>query len=129
LLVELVAILEFLQCVCVATLALGSRPKQGFARLRAKKEAGSCTTYSWECEKLWGNEPSHPKGVPLWGVGVLVDFQIFRGRFQGSKLNFLRSFYINGKLLERKDLKWAMWAHLDIWNISYGQKKGRESNW
>jgi hypothetical protein len=24
--------------------------------------------------------------------------------------------------------KWACIAHLDIWNVSYGQKKGRESN-
>jgi hypothetical protein len=36
--------------------------------------------------------------------------------------------YIIGKLLERRCLKWARIAHLDIWNISYGQKKGRESN-
>jgi hypothetical protein len=37
-------------------------------------------------------------------------------------------FYIIGKLLERRCLKWARIAHLDIWNTSYGQKKGRESN-
>jgi hypothetical protein len=37
--------------------------------------------------------------------------------------------YIIGKLLKFKCLKWALIAHLDIWNISYGQKKGRESNW
>jgi len=36
--------------------------------------------------------------------------------------------YIIEKLLERKCLKWARIAHLDIWNTSYGQKKGRESN-
>jgi hypothetical protein len=36
--------------------------------------------------------------------------------------------YIIGKLLKRKYLKWARIAHLDIWNTSYGQKKGRESN-
>ncbi|CAM6003369.1 unnamed protein product [Sphagnum balticum] len=36
----------------VATLALGSRPKQGFARLRPKKEVGNHTTYSRECEKV-----------------------------------------------------------------------------
>jgi hypothetical protein len=35
--------------------------------------------------------------------------------------------YINGKLLERRCLKWARIAHLDIWNTSYGHKKGRES--
>jgi hypothetical protein len=36
--------------------------------------------------------------------------------------------YIIGKLLERRYLKWALISHLDIWNTSYGQKKGRESN-
>jgi hypothetical protein len=36
--------------------------------------------------------------------------------------------YIIKKLLERKCLKWARISHLNIWNISYGQKKGRESN-
>jgi hypothetical protein len=37
--------------------------------------------------------------------------------------------YIIGKLLELTCLKWARITHLDIWNTSYDQKKGRESNW
>jgi hypothetical protein len=37
-------------------------------------------------------------------------------------------YYINWKPLERRCPKWARITHLDIWNISYGQKKGRESN-
>jgi hypothetical protein len=36
--------------------------------------------------------------------------------------------YNIGKLLELRCLKWARIVHLDIWNVSYGQKKGRESN-
>jgi len=36
--------------------------------------------------------------------------------------------YIIGKFLKRRCLKWAPIAHSDIWNTSYGQKKGRESN-
>jgi len=36
--------------VTVATLALGLRPRQGFVKFRAKREAGSYTTYSRECE-------------------------------------------------------------------------------
>jgi hypothetical protein len=36
--------------------------------------------------------------------------------------------YIIEKLLEPRCLKWACIAHLDIWNTSYDQKKGRESN-
>ncbi len=37
--------------------------------------------------------------------------------------------YIIGKILEFKCLKWACMTHLDIWNTSYGQKKGQKSNW
>ncbi len=36
--------------------------------------------------------------------------------------------YIIGKLLEHRCPKWACMTHLDIWNISYGPKKGWESN-
>ncbi len=36
--------------------------------------------------------------------------------------------YIIGNILERRYLKWARIAHLNIWNTNYGQKKGRESN-
>ncbi len=32
-------------------------------------------------------------------------------------------------LLKCRCLKWAHIAHLDVWNTSYSQKKGRESNW
>jgi len=37
--------------------------------------------------------------------------------------------YIIGNLLKRRCLKWACMTHSDIWNKSYGQKKGKESNW
>jgi hypothetical protein len=37
--------------------------------------------------------------------------------------------YIIGNLLELRCLKWARMTHLNIWNTSYGQKKGWESNW
>jgi len=36
--------------------------------------------------------------------------------------------YIIEKLLKLRCLKWAYITHLDIWNTSYGQKKGWESN-
>jgi hypothetical protein len=49
-----------------ATLALDSRPKQGLARLRAKKEAMN----EGKCE---GMNPHTPKGASILGVRVLVD--------------------------------------------------------
>ncbi len=37
--------------------------------------------------------------------------------------------YIIGKLSKCRCRKWVCMSHLDIWNTSYGKKKGRESNW
>jgi hypothetical protein len=34
-----------------------------------------------------------------------------------------------GKILKRRYLKWPRIGHLDICSPSYGQKKGRDSNW
>ncbi len=34
-----------------------------------------------------------------------------------------------GKVLKRRYRKWPRIGHLDICSLSYGQKKGRESNW
>ncbi len=34
-----------------------------------------------------------------------------------------------GKVLKRRYWKWPRIGHLDIYHPSYGQKKGRESNW
>jgi hypothetical protein len=48
---------------------------------------------------------------------------------KGQNLVAWRVIYLIGKLLKCKCLKWAHITHLDIWNTSYGQKKGRESNW
>ncbi len=55
----------------VVTLALGSRPRQGLARLRAKKEAGS----ERKCERM---NPHTPKGASTLGVGGPVDSRMFR---------------------------------------------------
>jgi len=47
------------------------------------------------------------------------------GDYKGQNSMAWGVFYINGKLLKLRYLKWACITHLDIWNISYGQK----SNW
>jgi hypothetical protein len=74
--------------------------------------------------------PHTPKGAPTLGVGVPVDFWIFKEWLQGSKPNGLRSsLYHFRKPLECRCLKWARMTHLDTSNTSYGQKKGEESNW
>jgi hypothetical protein len=37
--------------------------------------------------------------------------------------------YVIGKILKSRCPKWPHMSHLDIYSPSYGQKKGRESNW
>jgi hypothetical protein len=54
--------------------------------------------------------------------------KILESDFRVQNSIFCGVLYTTEKLLERKYLKWARIAHLDIWNISYGQKKGWESN-
>jgi hypothetical protein len=62
---------------------------QGFG---PRRKPGSHITCSHECEKCEGMNPHTPKATPTLRDGVLMDFQIFKGKFQGSKLNGLRIF-------------------------------------
>ncbi len=47
---------------------------------------------------------------------------------RGQNPSNWKASHIVGKFLERRCLKWVCMTHLDIWNTSYGQKKGWESN-
>jgi hypothetical protein len=102
---------SFLCCDNVATLALGSRPRQGFARVRVKKGAR-------ECGRVWEWTLTLPGGLSKLQRAIT--------KVNPSPWGVL---YIIEKLLKRRCPKWAHMTHLDIFNTSYGQKKGRESNW
>jgi hypothetical protein len=81
-------------------------------------------------QRVWGNEPSHSQvnsHVGSWSPERTPESSERDCRGQNSLPQTV--LYIIGKLLKCKCLKWARMAHLDIWNINYGQKKGRESNW
>jgi hypothetical protein len=72
--------------------------------------------------------PSHSQGNSHFGRRSLGGLLKLEG-FEGSKLNGLWRYLYHWKVLGKcRCLKWARIAHLDIWNTSYGQKKGRESN-
>ncbi len=99
----------------VATLTLGSQPKQkgckvasqeeGSPRIKTKalqgcgpKGSRGVTSHTpgsvRKCEGVWGSEHSHSQATPTLGNGVPVDFRNFREQFEGSKLNGLwRSLY------------------------------------
>jgi hypothetical protein len=81
-------------------------------------------------QRVWGNELSHSQvnsHVGSWSPERTLESSKRNCRGQNSLP--WKVFYIIRKLLKFRCLKWACMDHLDIWNISYGQKKGRESNW
>jgi hypothetical protein len=114
----------------VATLALGSRPRQGVYKVASQEGSLGVMAHAprsaRECE---GIDLHTPKGTSILGVGVLVDFWMFKDEYRGQNPMDWRVLYIIEKLLKRRCLKWACMTHLDNWNTSYGQKKGKESNW
>jgi hypothetical protein len=70
--------------------------------------------------------PGSAKELPLW---ELESTEFLEHNCRGQNPLHWRVFYIIGKLLKRRCLEWSRMTHLEIWNTSYGQKKGHESNW
>jgi hypothetical protein len=108
----------------VATLILGSEPKQGACNGAGQEGSLGITSRTpgsvKECE---GMNPHTPKWTPIWTSEFLED----DCRGQNSLDWDIR--YIIENFLEHRCRKWVRMTHLNIWNTSYGQKKGRESNW
>jgi hypothetical protein len=55
-----------------------------------------------------------PKATPTLGNGIPVDPKTSKNDFRGQNSMAFGVFYIIGKLLECKCLKWAHITHLDI---------------
>jgi hypothetical protein len=70
-----------------------------------------------------------PRELPLWELESQWTFKSLESDCRGPNSMDWQVPYIIEKLLECKFLKWARMIHLDTPNTSYGQKKGRESNW
>ncbi len=69
------------------------------------------------------------KELPLWELESWWTPECSENDCKGQNPMAWRVFYTIGNILKRKCLKWARITHLEIWNTSYDQKKGRESNW
>jgi hypothetical protein len=110
---------------------LGSQSK-GIARVRAKRKPRSHITYSRECKKVWGSVREWtltlPRQLPLWEMESQWTPKTLENNCKGQNSMSCGVLCIIEKILKRRCLRWARIAHLDIWNVSYGQKKGRESN-
>jgi hypothetical protein len=82
----------------VATLALGSRPRQRACKSAGQEGSPGVTFHApgnaKECE---GMNPHTPKGTPTLKVEVSVDSQIFRKRLQMVKSNWIEVILISLK--------------------------------
>jgi hypothetical protein len=103
------------QVTPIITLALGSRPSQWVARLRAKREARESHHMFPGVQRVWGNELLHSQmnshcgnWSPKWTLALS------KHDCRGLNLLVGRVFYIIGNLLKRRYLKWARIAYLDI---------------
>jgi hypothetical protein len=70
-----------------------------------------------------------PSELPCWELSPKTTPKSSECNCKGQNSLPWRIIYIIGNLLKFRCLNWARIAHLNICNTSYGQKKGRESNW
>jgi hypothetical protein len=83
----------------------------------------SVATLLWEeCE-----DETHTPEMGTWELSRTPKSSEFDCK--GQNTSHWGVLYIIEKLSKFKCRKWARLSHLDICNTSYGQKKGRESNW
>ncbi len=91
--------------------------------LRAKERALTVATPLWaKCE----GEAHTPKSGNLESSGTPKNSEL---ELKGQNTSHWGVLGVIGKVLKCKCLKWPRIGHLDICSPSYGQKKGRESNW
>jgi hypothetical protein len=83
--------------ISVTTLALGSRPRQGVARWRAKRETREHVTCPRECKECEGMNPHTPMWTPMLGVGVLKGLPNLQSAIVGVKTPRFEKFFISLK--------------------------------
>jgi hypothetical protein len=117
----------------VTTLILGSWPRQGGCKVAGQEGGPWVSSHALESAKSARSVREWtltlPSELPLWELEFKWTPKFLERNFRGQNPLVQRVLYIIGKLLKRKCLKWARMTHLDIWNTSYGQKKGWESNY
>jgi hypothetical protein len=114
----------------VATLVLGSLPRQGGCKVTGQKGDPRVTSHAFESVKsVREGTLTLPNELPLWEMESRSTPKFLEHNFRGQNPSVGKILYIIGKILRRKCLKWAHITHLNIWNTNSDQKKGRESNW
>jgi hypothetical protein len=78
-------------------LAIKAKGLQGYG---LRRKPGSHISCSRECQRVWGNDPSHSQVNSMLGVRVPMDSQIFRAQLQGLKLIVLKSSLYHWKVIK-----------------------------
>jgi hypothetical protein len=98
----------------VATLALGSQPRQGGCKVAGQKrgrESHHMVSGVQKVQKVWGKEPSHSQVNSHCGSWSPKSS---KHNFRGQNPYVWRVLYIIGKPLKHRFKKWAHIACLDI---------------
>jgi hypothetical protein len=98
----------------VATLALGSRPRQRGCKGAGQEEAGSHITCSRECKKCERMNPHTPEWTPMLGVGVPKGLLNLQSAIAGVKCPRLEESFISLEIFwsinVQNGLAWAIWT-------------------
>ncbi len=81
----------------------------------------------WESVKEWTS--TLPSELSLWELESQWTPESLENDCRGQNPLDWKVPYIIGKILERKCPKWSCITHFGNYKTSYGQEKGRESNW
>jgi hypothetical protein len=79
--------------------------------------------------QVWGGEAQHLEKVKIWSPPDSGTPECLEFDSKAQNTSHWCVLGVIGKFLERRYRKWPRIGHLDICSPSYGQKKGRESNW
>jgi len=79
--------------------------------------------------RVWQWRFTLPSELSFWELESQWTLEPLESDCRGQNTLHWRVFYIIGKLLKSRCLKWACMTCLDIYNTSYGKKKDQESNW
>jgi hypothetical protein len=102
--------LDRYKCQCCRNPSLGLTTKVKACKVAGQEGSPGVTPHApGSVGKCEGMNPHTYKGASTLGVGVLVDFRIFREKFQGSKLNGLKNYLYYWKALRTQMFKMGLY--------------------
>ncbi len=104
---------------------MGSWPKQGAWKGEGRNATRESHSHSWECGRVWGNEPTHSQMISHFGSWNPKDTSIFKKWFEGQNSLDWKIIYTIGSLLRCRCLKWSCRIYLSTYKTQVMVKKKR----